>query len=478
MEQHHTNPFFNPYTMSKVMPFRYGKAFFLLFLLCTHYLSGQSVSGRFKQLQGQSLSLMGFAGRDTYAIDSFAIDAQGRFHLNYQADDYGMAFLQGPQLKPYFLILGAEPTVLKDTLMGEGLAFNVEKGSANKTLERYQMAQSLHSDAKAAWHRLQDLYQQAAFPLSLTESEGSNFKSSLTFIDQELEKLEKQEADFLAQLPPESYLAWFLKSRSLFSAAAQAKPQDAQDLLVLLRNFHYQDPRLYKSGFFNQAIETHLWLIENSSGSLAQVISEMNRSIDHFLAPGQQDDLIYNALLEQLFTYFEKRSLAPCAEYLAQQLEAQQDCDCLKPAVQELLAQAQKLAVGQIAPDILFSPQARFPNQSPVNTLSELTSEQILVVFAASWCGHCMQALPTLKSQYPLLQQKNIEVVLVSLDHSLQEYEQFIQDLPFVSTCDFKAWESTAAVDYQVSSTPSYFLLDAQRRILARPSSLTEVLER
>lgn len=466
------------YKMLKSFALPYLQRFGLFLLLFNASLSGQTISGQFKQLKGQSLSLMGFAGGDIYPIDSLAIDDQGRFRLNYQAQDYGMAYLQGPQIKPYFLILGAEPTVLSDTLLGEELAFSVETGSANQAFERYQMTQALQEEAKAAWYRLKDLYQQAAFPLNLKESEGSSFKSSLTFIDQELAKLNAQEADFLAQLPPESYLAWFLKSRSLFSAAAQAKPQDAKDLLVLLRNFNYQDPRLYKSGFFNQAIETHLWLIENSRRSLAQVIAEMNRSIDHFLSPGLQNDVVYNALLEQLFTYFEKRSLAPCAEYLAQQLEAQQSCDCLKPAVQELLAQAQKLAVGQIAPDILFSPQARFPNQSPVSTLSELPSEQILVVFAASWCSHCMQALPILKSQYPLLQQKNIEVVLVSLDHSLQEYEQFIQNLPFVSTCDFKAWETTAAVDYQVSSTPSYFLLDAQGRILARPSSLTEVLER
>jgi thioredoxin-related protein len=68
-----------------------------------------------------------------------------------------------------------------------------------------------------------------------------------------------------------------------------------------------------------------------------------------------------------------------------------------------------------------------------------------------------------------------VEVLFVSLDNEKNEYTQFVKELLFPSSCDFKKWETKAAQDYYVFSTPTLFLLDKERKIILRPNSIEHV---
>jgi len=41
--------------------------------------------------------------------------------------------------------------------------------------------------------------------------------------------------------------------------------------------------------------------------------------------------------------------------------------------------------------------------------------------------------------------------------------------------CDYKKWETQAALDYYIFATPTMFLLDDSRKILLRPNSVKQV---
>jgi len=68
-----------------------------------------------------------------------------------------------------------------------------------------------------------------------------------------------------------------------------------------------------------------------------------------------------------------------------------------------------------------------------------------------------------------------VEVVFVSLDENKETYNDFAKDFPFISTCDFKKWEGQIVKDYYVFGTPTLFLLDEQRKILLRPTSVKQM---
>ena len=88
---------------------------------------------------------------------------------------------------------------------------------------------------------------------------------------------------FYQSMPSDSYVRWFLPSRKLVSSVssiAQYRTEEIPETIETFRNLDYTDPRLYKSGLFKDAIDSHFWLLENSGKPLDNVFKEMKLSID------------------------------------------------------------------------------------------------------------------------------------------------------------------------------------------------------
>jgi peroxiredoxin len=130
------------------------------------------------------------------------------------------------------------------------------------------------------------------------------------------------------------------------------------------------------------------------------------------------------------------------------------------------------IAEGSTAPDISFGEASYYPEGVTARKLSEVESDYTLVAFAAGWCSHCTEELPKIAAYYPTLKEKNVEVILVSLDENASDFAKFAAPFPFISTTDYKKWEGQAATDYQVYATPSYFLLDKDLKIVKRLNSV------
>ena len=130
------------------------------------------------------------------------------------------------------------------------------------------------------------------------------------------------------------------------------------------------------------------------------------------------------------------------------------------------------------APEIIFNVDNFAPGYKSDNfpeKLSDLTSKYTLVVFGASWCPTCAEEIPEIAKHYKKWRENDVEVVFVSLDEEQEAYKSFVNDFPFISTCDYKKWDSPIVNDYYVFGTPTMFLLDNKREILLRPNSVNQV---
>jgi hypothetical protein len=63
----------------------------------------------------------------------------------------------------------------------------------------------------------------------------------------------------------------------------------------------------------------------------------------------------------------------------------------------------------------------------------------------------------------------------VSLDENASDFAKFAAPFSFISTTDYKKWEGQAALDYQVYTTPSYFILDKDLKIVQRLNSAEHI---
>ena len=298
-------------------------------------------------------------------------------------------------------------------------------------------------------------------------------------IQQEKQRIKQEDAAFLNSLPKDSYVYWFLPTRKLVSSVsvvAQYRTKEIPATIAAFREMDYTDARLYKSGLFKDAIESHFWLLENSGRSLDSVFIEMEVSIDAMMVNLVQDEQKLNEVTDHLFGFLERRSLFRASEYLALKVLNEVSCT-IDSDLAKQLETYRIMKKGNIAPDIHFSEELTAPGYAGKlpTKLSELKNKYTLVVFGASWCPKCPQELSEIAKFYPKWKAKGMEVIFVSLDEKKEIYQNFVKYFPFISTCDFQKWKGQTVQDYYVFGTPTMYLLDAKREILLRPISAKQM---
>ncbi|MCP4312004.1 MAG: AhpC/TSA family protein [Bacteroidetes bacterium] len=130
-----------------------------------------------------------------------------------------------------------------------------------------------------------------------------------------------------------------------------------------------------------------------------------------------------------------------------------------------------RMSVGATAPDFTFRDIL-----GKNHTLSEMPDSLTLVMFWASTCQHCREMISDLQSWYLEENTRGVEVVAISIDSSAALLQKYIeeQELPWITIHDPLGWNGKVPGDYNIYLTPSLFLLDRERRILARPVSFRQ----
>ena len=444
---------------------------FIVAFTCFFMLSkanAQKVTGTFTALAHQAIRIEGFNGFQTYLIDSDTTNANGNFKLNYTNKDIGMGYIITSDNKPFIIILSGEDILLQGVSPSNVESIHILKGKENQLFAQYAKEHPRREQAISAWNYLENIYNN--------DSLFQQQKESLKAIHQEKLRINKEDTQFLNKLPANSFIQWFLPIRKLVSnvsTIAQYRTEEIPATIALLRNIDYNNSRLYKSGLLKDVIESHYWLLENMGQPLDTVFKEMNISSDYLIRNLIKDEKKLNEIGQYLFNLLEKHSLFKASEYLAVKLLTQNSC-VLNETLSKQLESYRKMKIGNIAPDILLEGDV-FKSGNPIKTitqLSEIKSNYTVVLFGASWCPNCVEEINQLLPLYDKWKAKGLEIVFVSLDTNKESYKKYTEKLPFVCMCDYKKWDTKSAQDFAVFASPTFFLLDNNRKIILRPNSV------
>lgn len=430
---------------------------------------GQTISGNLSQMTQTDLKLEGFIGIKSYTISSTNIDSNGNFILKYSNENFGIGYLITTERKPIFLILNGEDIELSGDHLNNSEYLKINKGDENKLFEQYTKEHPKREQALSAWTYLEKIY--------LQDTLFKSKKKATLAIQNEKNLLVNEDVSFLAELPKNSYSSWYLPIRKLVGnvpVVAQYRQNEINSTIVAFRNLDYADERLYKSGLFKDAIDSHFWLLENSGKPLDSVFVEMKISIDAMLENLVKNEQKLNEVTEYLFDLLEKHSLFEASEYLALKVLTQESCT-INYDLAKQLETYRVMKKGNTAPDMIFE-KSNFVN--PTNTftkLSEIKSKYTVVVFGASWCPKCNNELPQIADLYEKWKSKDIEVVFISIEDDIKAFTIFSIPFPFPSYSDLKKWDSEIVKNYYVFSTPTIFLLNNERKIILRPSSVKQL---
>lgn len=118
---------------------------------------------------------------------------------------------------------------------------------------------------------------------------------------------------------------------------------------------------------------------------------------------------------------------------------------------------------------------------SAVNTnaksIADVKADKKVIVFWSSTCSHCENELPQLLTKYKDLQAKNIQIIGLSLDTDKNAYTTKIAAFPWINDSELRGWNSSFAEIYNIHATPTYFILDANNKIISKPNHVGDVLQ-
>ncbi|MBC6999335.1 TlpA disulfide reductase family protein [Cytophaga sp. FL35] len=145
--------------------------------------------------------------------------------------------------------------------------------------------------------------------------------------------------------------------------------------------------------------------------------------------------------------------------------------ESLDPEKARQLVLEQRLGIGAIAPDIEWN------SGNAQKKLSSLNSaETYILAFWSSTCGHCLQELPRLHQT--LKDYGKVKVIAVGLEEDKTTWKTESDKLPdFEHAIALGKWDSEYAETYAIEKTPTYFVLDSEKRIIFKPEDLKELIK-
>ena len=235
----------------------------------------------------------------------------------------------------------------------------------------------------------------------------------------------------------------------------------------------FSDETIINSPVYTEKVFAYLMSYAQRGLTRQQQEQEFKKAIDAIIANTRPNEKIYEFILDYLVRGFEKLQLDNLIEYIAENY-AGSTCQTDEVTTLERKLLQQKMKPGITVPDFTLTDI----NDDSV-TLSDFLKSQNLILFWASWCPHCLEILPELKYYLKSEKMAEFEVFAVSLDTSKTEWKSKVFELGienWINLSDFEEWDGTVTTSYNIYATPTLFIIDQDRKIIAKPQNIRELL--
>lgn len=290
-------------------------------------------------------------------------------------------------------------------------------------------------------------------------------------------KLQQDRDAFIISLTdahPELYAAKIIDS---YRAVTVPPGLNAQERLAFLREHFFErspidDPMLLNAPVYNGKIIEYLRLYRGQDLTFSEQEDAFIEAVDMIMANVSGDPALRTFAVEYMLEGFESFGMERIQTYI---VDTYVDETCTTDVVElamERVKGYRTMSEGQTGADILVR---NVDNQ--VLRLSEVDADYTLLVFWATYCEHCREMIPELHAWYKTERPPDVEVFAVSIDTVKSDWVNYIRSVhpPWINGHEPMGWESQSAEDYNIYATPTMFLLDRNRTIIARPFSIREL---
>jgi len=238
------------------------------------------------------------------------------------------------------------------------------------------------------------------------------------------------------------------------------------------KNLDLSNPVLQASGFLTDKLANYVFTaLPLEQLKKEETEKEIQTNIDtvHDNLQGISDTYSFHVMYS-LWTQCSGSGFNTAADYI---LSKYLKTSNAAPANKEIIDRIEidkRLRIGALAPEISWT------NNKKKEKLSALEGpENYVLVFWSSTCSHCLKELPALHKE--LSKNENVKVIAVGLEDDDTSWNIESAKLEnFEHAIALGKWDSEYAEMYDIHATPTYFILDKNKHIIAKPDNDKEVV--
>ncbi|NCO63951.1 MAG: TlpA family protein disulfide reductase [Flavobacteriales bacterium] len=426
------------------------RVIFLVFLLPSFLFSQHTIKGTFTNAKDYKYALLyKILPLSTSYIGNAEINADGTFLLNLDesvsAGMYKIVYAMPKEDYNFDVIYNAKEDI--------EFTFDAEKGITyqesieNKLVTGYTSSMSMISQSIGNFFR-----QQSKDTLALM----AIFKTQ-----RETQKSFEEAAKGTIALE-------FIKANEPYI------PETVEDLETYINNLeiHFFD----HVDFNNITLQSSDFLVERMYNYVLgmgkdtpDISANYKKNIDDFcLAMNNAPLTIKSSLLLQLWQSMADSDFESVANYITDTYLINVAKALNDQVLIDGLIQFKNTSKESKAPDFYLD------NPKNQKKLSDLNgSEYYVLVFWSSSCSHCLNEIPQLRAFKETLKEGKLKVVAIGLEDDDKNWTVKIKEFPdFIHVLGLGKWDNEIGNMYDIKATPTYFVLDKNKRIVAKPKDI------
>lgn len=264
-------------------------------------------------------------------------------------------------------------------------------------------------------------------------------------------------------------------------------PEDYEDVKTYsnnmrksyLKHVDFNNEILQSSDFLIQRVLSYVFGMTSNPDDL----DVFKSNVDDVAKAMSSTNLEYQStLLEILWNQFVSIESETMANYVATEYLLPVSKKLNDNELTNQLTVFKNTSIGTTAPDFDIELVGE-NNKNETTTLKKLDSqERYVVLFWSSSCGHCLDELPELKKYINTLKEGDTKVIAIGLEDEPYNWNNEILYYPkFIHVYGKGKWDNPISDNYGVTATPTYFVLNKDKQIIAKPydfKALKEYLDK
>lgn len=224
---------------------------------------------------------------------------------------------------------------------------------------------------------------------------------------------------------------------------------------------------LYNSTFLVDRITDYVFYMNYSEDEKTQE-NLHKKAIKEVLAK-TKDPIFKKDIIEFLITQFMNYKRVALVDYLMETYYNPLPKNIQDQEFKKLVKENTAVEVGRIAPDISWTENGK---NYKLLTLNEAAN--YVLIFWSTGCSHCTREIPLLHSF--MKEKKKTKIIAFGMEETANNWTSYIKTLGgWHHILGLQKWENETARTYQIYSTPTYMVLNSEKKIIAKPETLEEL---